>query len=100
MNEVKATNTYFAIEKSIEGYHCAQVFLGMTSTTLYFAGMKTESEFADIYLDFIRTYGIPSALWRDNVKSEMSKTVKQIQRYLATASQWTDLIVHGKIQLN
>jgi hypothetical protein len=27
LNEVIATDTYFAIEKSIEGYHCAQVFL-------------------------------------------------------------------------
>ena len=55
LNEVKATNTYFAIEKSIEGYHCAQVFLGMTSKALYVAGIKTESEFSDVYLDFIRT---------------------------------------------
>jgi hypothetical protein len=56
-------------ETSIEGYHCAQVFFGMTSKMLYGAGMKTESEFADIYLDFIRNYGIPSALRRDNAKS-------------------------------
>jgi hypothetical protein len=27
LNEVLATDTYFANEKSIEGYHCAQVFL-------------------------------------------------------------------------
>jgi hypothetical protein len=27
LNEVIATDTYFANEKSIEGYHCAQVFL-------------------------------------------------------------------------
>jgi hypothetical protein len=62
LNEVIATDTYFANEKSIEGYHCAQVFFGMTSKMLYVAGMKTESEFADVYLDFIRKYGIPSAL--------------------------------------
>jgi hypothetical protein len=43
----------------------------MTSQMLYVAGMKTESEFADVYLDFIRKYGIPSALRRDNAKSEM-----------------------------
>jgi hypothetical protein len=62
LNEVIATGTYFANEKSIEGYHCAQVFFGMTSKMLYIAGMKTESEFTDVYLDFIRKYGIPSAL--------------------------------------
>jgi hypothetical protein len=32
----------------------------MTSKMLYVAGMKTESEFADVYLDFIRKYGIPT----------------------------------------
>jgi hypothetical protein len=62
LNELIATDTYFANEKSIEGYHCAQVFFGMTSKMLYVAGVKTESEFADVYLDFIRKYGIPSAL--------------------------------------
>jgi hypothetical protein len=31
LNEVIATDTYFANEKSIEGYHFAQVFFGMTS---------------------------------------------------------------------
>jgi hypothetical protein len=35
LNEVIATDTYFANEKSIEGYHCAQVFFGMTSKMLY-----------------------------------------------------------------
>jgi hypothetical protein len=29
LNEVIATDTYFANEKSIKGYHCAQVFFGM-----------------------------------------------------------------------
>jgi hypothetical protein len=52
----------------------------MTSKMLYIAGMKTESEFADVYLDFIRKYGIPFALRRDNAKSEMSQRVKDIHR--------------------
>jgi hypothetical protein len=45
LNEVIATDTYFACERSIEGYHCAQVFFGMTSKSLFVTGMKTESEF-------------------------------------------------------
>jgi hypothetical protein len=69
LNEFIATDTYFLNEKSIEGYHCAQVFFGMTSKMLYVA---EESEFADVYLDFIRKYGIPSAIQSDNSKSEMS----------------------------
>jgi hypothetical protein len=50
----------------------------MTSKMLYVAGMKTESEFADVYLNFIRKYGIPSALRRDNAKSEISQHVTVI----------------------
>jgi hypothetical protein len=41
LNEVIATDTYFSSTKSIEGFYCAQVFFGMTSKTLYVAGMKT-----------------------------------------------------------
>jgi hypothetical protein len=90
LNEVIATDTYFANEKSIEGYHCAQVFFGVTSKMLYAAGMKNESEFADVCLYFIRKRGFPSALRRDNAKSEMSERVKDIHRELIIADQWTE----------
>jgi hypothetical protein len=62
----------------------------MISKTLYIARMKTESEFPDVYLDFIRQHGIPSALRRDNAKSEMSQRVRQIHRYLVIADQRTE----------
>jgi hypothetical protein len=65
-------------------------FLGMTSKMLNVAGMKTELESADVYLDFIRKYGIPSALQRDNEKSEISQRVKDIHRDLIIADQWTE----------
>jgi hypothetical protein len=52
--------------------------------------MKTESEFAVVYLDFIRKYGIPSAIRRDNSKSEMSQSVKDIHRDFIIADQWTE----------
>jgi hypothetical protein len=61
----------------------------MISKMLYVAGMKTESEFADVYLDFIRKYGIPSAIRRDSTKSEMSQRVEDIHRDLIIADQWT-----------
>jgi hypothetical protein len=56
----------------------------------YAACMKTESEFSDAYLDFIRKCGISLALQRDNVKSEMSKRVKDIHRDLFIVDQWTE----------
>jgi hypothetical protein len=52
--------------------------------------MKTESEFPDAYLDFIRQYGIPSALRRDNAKSEISQRVRQIHRNLVISDQWIE----------
>ena len=64
------------VRSLLKGYYCAQVFFGMTSKMLHVAGMKTESEFPDVYLDFIKQYGIPSALRRDNAKSEMSQRVR------------------------
>jgi hypothetical protein len=94
LNEFITTDTYFANEKSIEGYHCAQVFFGMTSKMLYAAGMKTESDFADVYLDFITKYGIPYALRRDNDKSKISQRVKDIHRDLIIADQWTEPHIH------
>jgi hypothetical protein len=62
----------------------------MTSKMLYVAGIKTESEFADVYLEFIRKYGISPVLRRDNAKSEMSQRVKDIHRDLIIADQWTE----------
>jgi hypothetical protein len=62
LNEVIAADTYFSNEKSIVGYHCAQVFFGMTSKMLYIADLETESELADVYIYIIFYYGIPFAL--------------------------------------
>jgi hypothetical protein len=90
LNEVIATDTYIACERSLEGYYCAQVFFGMTSKSLYVAGMNTESEFPDVYLDFIRQNGIPSALRSDNAKSEMNQRVRQIHRDLVLANRWKE----------
>jgi hypothetical protein len=47
--------------------------------------MKTELEFADVYSDFIKKYGIPSALRGDNAKSEIIIRVKDIHRDLIIA---------------
>jgi hypothetical protein len=52
--------------------------------------LKTKSEFADVYLDFIRKCSIPSALRRDNAKSEMSQRVKDVHRELIIADRWTE----------
>jgi hypothetical protein len=47
-------------------------------------------KFADVYLDFIRKYGIPSAIRRDSAKSKMSQRVKYIHKDFIIADQWTE----------
>jgi hypothetical protein len=78
LNEVIATDTYFASENSIEGYYCAKVLFGMTSKMLHVAIMKTESEFQDLYQTFISQSDIPSAFQCNNTKSEISQRFQQI----------------------
>jgi hypothetical protein len=62
----------------------------MTSKTLYNVDMETESEFADVYLGFIRKCVIPYALQRYNTKYLMSQAVKDIHRDLIIADQWRE----------
>ena len=90
LNEVIATDTYFANTRSIEGYWCAQVFVGLTSRRITVIGMKTESEFTDAYQDFMRSRGIPHTLRRDNAKSETSKDVLELQQKYAVADKYTE----------
>ncbi|MEM7375787.1 MAG: hypothetical protein AAF587_44760, partial [Bacteroidota bacterium] len=62
LNEMVATDTFFSSVPSIEGYKCAQVFYGCTSKFIEVYGMRTESEFIDVYKDFICERGIPHTL--------------------------------------
>jgi hypothetical protein len=57
----------------------------MTSNLLNVAGMKTESEYPDVFLDFIKQHGILSALQIDDTKSEMSWRVQHIHMNLSIA---------------
>ena len=97
LNEVVATNTYFAGTKSIEDYHCSQVFVGLTYRRITVIGMRTESEFANAYQDFMRKRGIPHTLRRDNAKSETSEKVSNLQRDLSFLMSKQSLKVLGKI---
>ena len=55
LNEVAATDTYFSNEIQLKD-------IIVHKYSLYVAGTKSESEFVGVHLDFIRRYGIPSAL--------------------------------------
>jgi hypothetical protein len=62
----------------------------MASKMMHVADMKTESEFDDLHADFVRKCVIPSAIQRDNAKSEMSQLLKDIHIHLIIDDQWTE----------
>ncbi len=90
LNEVVATDTYFSSVKSIEGYECSQVFVGLTSRRITVIGMKSKSEFPEAYQDFMRSRGIPHTLRRDNAGEETSEKVLNLHRDLVISDEFTE----------
>jgi len=90
LNEIISTDTYFSSIRSIEGYTCAQAFYGCTSRTIHVYGMRTESEFPEIYRDFIRERGAPHTLRRDNAQSEKSEAIMEINRENCIKDEFTE----------
>ena len=90
LNEIVATDTYFSPVTSLEGYNCAQVFLGLSSRILDTRGMSTESEYINSLQDFIRCWGIPHTIRRDNAKSETSEKVQNLHRDLIIDDEFTE----------
>jgi hypothetical protein len=58
---------------------------------LHVVGMKTESEFSDVYLDFIRQHGNSFPLQRDNATLEISQSVQKLINDLDLADQQREL---------
>ena len=90
INEARSTDTYYMPIRSLEGYTCAQVFVGMTSHQKFVHGMRTESEFPSVYKDHLRTHGIPHTLRRDNAKAQDSKEVAKIHRDLLIKDEYSE----------
>ena len=90
LNEVVATDTYFVSTRPIEGYHCLQIFVGLTSRRITVIEMKTESKFSDTYQDFMHKRGIPNTLIRDNARSEISEKILNLQRQFVIADEYTE----------
>ena len=58
--------------------------------TIDIHGMRTESEFPEVYSNFLRERGILHTLKRDNAKSEQSARVKAMHRDLIIADAYTE----------
>lgn len=92
IDEAVSTDPMFANCRSIfHGYIAVQVFYGTKSHTIYVYGIRSKGEFPKVYRDFIRDYGAPSALRRDNAREEQSEVVKDINRELLLKDQYTEL---------
>jgi hypothetical protein len=80
LEEIYATDTFFANEVAHDGSTCVQLFCGRKSHFTAIYGMRTESQMPGALMDFIREFGAPKGLFSDNAKSETSKAVKDILR--------------------
>ena len=78
LNEIFATDMFFALSKALGGYTCAQIYVGKVSILTKVFGMKSENEMKDTLQDFIRKWGALHSLLSDNTKSEVSNAVKDI----------------------
>ena len=70
----------FASKKSIEGYTCAQLFVGKSSKYTAVYGMRSEDQGTEALQDFIRDVGAPYNIHSDNSKMQTSNAWKDILR--------------------
>jgi len=80
LEEVYATDTFFANEPAHDGSTCVQLFCGRKSYFTAIYGMKTENQMPGALMDFIRQHGAMKGLFSDNAKSETSHAVRDILR--------------------
>ena len=97
VDETVSTDPLFSNCKSIyHGFTAAQIFFGTKSHTIFVYGIKSRAEFPNVYRDFIRAQGAPSALRRDNAREEQSELVTEINREFMIKDSH---IIHNRIQL-
>ena len=80
LKEAFSTDTFFSSIKAIGGHKCIQLFVGNKRTLMVPYGMTTESEGPTKLQDFIRDWGAPSEIFRDNSKMQNSDAWKEIKR--------------------
>ena len=66
--ETFATDTLFSSEVGLGDIRCAQPFVGTNSKLTKAFGMRTESEWSDAFVEFVRDNRAPYALRSDNSK--------------------------------
>ena len=88
LHETFSTDTIFASTKAINGESVAQLFVGNKSQLVVPYGMSKESEGPTKLQEFVRDWGAPDRLHRDNSKMQNSEAWKKIERlYMIKQSQ-------------
>ena len=90
LREKVSTDTMFAGITAIGGYTCAQVFYGVTSKVINVYGMRSKSDFPQVYADFLRNEGIPTVLRRDNAPEEQSQEVVRLNRKFLIKDEYSE----------
>ena len=72
----------------LQVHHRKVIHLGLK--VLNIEGMKTESDFPDVYMDHLCQYGLPHTLKRDNAKCEDSERTKVINRKYCISNAFTE----------
>jgi hypothetical protein len=87
LNETVAMDTFFfdipAHDDGIGGTTMLQLYCGCESQLTAVFPMKTESEIAGTLEDFIHFHDAPIALFSDNAKAQIGRTVQEILRMYA-----------------
>jgi len=73
LHEFFSTDTFFTSEKGIGGATMCQLFVGMSSNLTIPYGMIRESNGLGALQSFIRDYGAPDCIKRDNSKMQNSE---------------------------
>src|SRR5687768_5511993 len=76
VDETVSTDLLFSNCRIIwHGFTAAQIFFGTKSHTIFVYRIRLRAEFPNVYKDFIRAQGAPSALRRDNAQEEKGEQV-------------------------
>ena len=80
LDDIVATDTFYASTPAHDGSTCAQLFVGKSSYFTQVFGMKSESQFPSRFIDFIMQFGEIKGLMSYNAKAENSKVVQDFLR--------------------
>ena len=84
------TDTFFCPLKSVRGHTCFQLFIGTFAKFPVVYPMRKESNAPNAYRDFVRSYGAPELLKRDNSQTQTGADWISVSRQSLIAEALTE----------